>query len=301
MLPNNLWPNHWPTLTINNKVAHQNHPCQQLNLILIPDPTQTTLTIEIHVAPHNLEPLVLDLHNLPEPYHIIVNCVAQVKLTLLTTNINTNTKLSLYAQENSQLKHILWECSLAQYVIILHKQAHYTGYIYSINNSALLYNLTLQEPLSTAHIYQLGFCSKQTKAVTQLHIIHNAQQTTSATLCRNISQDTATITHTSKIHVAPAAYNSVAALDVKNLLLNSGACIKASPQLEIYNQDVSCSHANTTGSFDPEVLFYLQSRGLDQTAAKQLLLQSFIANVLRIEHPILATNLYQALGLPEYA
>lgn len=51
------------------------------------------------------------------------------------------------------------------------------------------------------------------------------------------------------------------------------------PELEIYADDVKCSHGATTGQLDQEPLFYMQSRGIDEKSAKALLIQAFIAEV----------------------
>ena len=65
-----------------------------------------------------------------------------------------------------------------------------------------------------------------------------------------------------------------------NLLLGEQAAMYAKPELEIYADDVRCSHGCTTGQFDKEALFYLRSRGMTETAANNLLVQAFLAEVL---------------------
>ena len=56
--------------------------------------------------------------------------------------------------------------------------------------------------------------------------------------------------------------------------------MNSNPQLEIYADDVKCSHGSTTGALDTESLFYLQSRGLDSITAKSLLIHGFITELL---------------------
>jgi Fe-S cluster assembly protein SufD len=62
-----------------------------------------------------------------------------------------------------------------------------------------------------------------------------------------------------------------------NILLERGATIYAKPELEIYADDVRCSHGCTTGQFDEEAVFYLRSRGMPEAAARRLLTQAFMA------------------------
>ena len=66
----------------------------------------------------------------------------------------------------------------------------------------------------------------------------------------------------------------------KTLLLNTGAEIDAKPELEIYADDVKCSHGATTGQIDETALFYLRSRGVPEALARNLLIQSFLGEAL---------------------
>jgi Fe-S cluster assembly protein SufD len=66
----------------------------------------------------------------------------------------------------------------------------------------------------------------------------------------------------------------------RNLLLSPGAEIDTKPELEIYADDVQCSHGATTGQLDPAALFYLRSRGLEESEARSALTRAFAAAVL---------------------
>mgnify|MGYP002851977610 CR=1 FL=1 len=65
----------------------------------------------------------------------------------------------------------------------------------------------------------------------------------------------------------------------KTLLLSQGAKVDTKPQLEIYADDVKCSHGAAIGQLDHEALFYLQTRGLDQKRARDLLTYGFVSEV----------------------
>ena len=66
----------------------------------------------------------------------------------------------------------------------------------------------------------------------------------------------------------------------RNVLLTKYAKVNSKPQLEIYADDVACSHGSTTGQIDKEALFYLQSRGINRRQAETLLLSAFLADVI---------------------
>ena len=83
-----------------------------------------------------------------------------------------------------------------------------------------------------------------------------------------------------QILVAPHAQGTDAKQQSRNLLLSEAARVDTKPQLEIYADDVKCSHGATVGALDPEELFYLQSRGLNADDARNLLTYGFAADVL---------------------
>ena len=66
----------------------------------------------------------------------------------------------------------------------------------------------------------------------------------------------------------------------RGLLLSPSAEIDSRPQLEIHTDEVKCAHGATTGRLDPDMLFYMLSRGLDRETAQSLLIYAFLADVL---------------------
>ena len=83
-----------------------------------------------------------------------------------------------------------------------------------------------------------------------------------------------------QVYVAPGAQGTDAKQQSRNLLLSEAARVDTKPQLEIYADDVKCSHGAAVGQLDPEELFYLQSRGLNADDARNLLTYGFAADVL---------------------
>ncbi len=95
-----------------------------------------------------------------------------------------------------------------------------------------------------------------------------------------------------RVMVRPDAQKTDARQSNPNLLLADGAEIDTKPQLEIYADDVKCSHGSTIGRLDPESLFYLRSRGIGVEAARLLLTRGFAAEVLNaLPEPALAETL----------
>jgi Fe-S cluster assembly protein SufD len=80
--------------------------------------------------------------------------------------------------------------------------------------------------------------------------------------------------------VRPDAQKTDAKQTNKALLLSGDASINTKPQLEIFADDVKCTHGATVGRIDETALFYLKSRGVGQLLARQLLMYAFAADVL---------------------
>ena len=100
-----------------------------------------------------------------------------------------------------------------------------------------------------------------------------------------------------KIAVRKDAQKTDSKQSNKNLLLSEDATINTKPQLEIYADDVKCTHGATIGQIDPEAVFYLRSRGIGLEEARNLLIQAFADDILdRIKFEPLRSSLREALG-----
>lgn len=85
---------------------------------------------------------------------------------------------------------------------------------------------------------------------------------------------------TGLIYVAPGAEKTEAYQSNRNLVGSAEARMFSKPQLEIYNDDVKCSHGSATGQLDELQLFYMRTRGIDESTARLLLKQAFMADVI---------------------
>ena len=96
-----------------------------------------------------------------------------------------------------------------------------------------------------------------------------------------------------KIFVNQKAQKTNAFLNNYNILLDDNAIMESKPELEIYADDVKCSHGSATGDIDSEALFYLQSRGIGKDSARALLMHSFLGEVLE---KVANENVREAIG-----
>jgi len=111
-------------------------------------------------------------------------------------------------------------------------------------------------------------------------VTHAAPNTRSRQTARAIASDTSRVIFNSKVIVKAGAIHADSQQSCRGLLLSPNAEIDTRPQLEIHADEVKCAHGATTGRLDPDMLFYLLSRGLDRETAQSLLVYAFLADVL---------------------
>lgn len=109
---------------------------------------------------------------------------------------------------------------------------------------------------------------------------HLKPDTTSDLLYKNVLNDRARTIFSGLIKVEPGAHRTDAYQKVRNLLLSDEAEANSMPGLEILADDVRCTHGATSGQVEPEELFYLKSRGIDDLTAKQLVARGFLNEVV---------------------
>ncbi|WP_052080726.1 Fe-S cluster assembly protein SufD [Porphyromonas sp. COT-239 OH1446] len=124
------------------------------------------------------------------------------------------------------------------------------------------------------------------------YISHSVPHCTSDELFKYILADEASGAFTGRILVAIDAQKTQAYQNNRNLLLSPSARMQAKPQLEIYADDVKCSHGMTTGQLSSDALFYLRQRGIPERQARMFLSIAFAEDVLqRIEDEDLRCSL----------
>ena len=99
-------------------------------------------------------------------------------------------------------------------------------------------------------------------------------------LYKGVIDDQATAVFNGKVFVRKDAQKINAFQSNGNVLMSDTASVNSKPELEIYADDVKCSHGSTTGQLNEEAVFYLQSRGISERSARNLLVEAFIGEVL---------------------
>lgn len=99
-------------------------------------------------------------------------------------------------------------------------------------------------------------------------------------LHKGVARDRGRNVFQGKFHVERTAQKTDARMTANALLLSDGAEANHKPELEIYADDVECAHGSTSGALDAGALFYLRQRGLDESAARALLIEAFLGEVI---------------------
>ncbi len=141
-------------------------------------------------------------------------------------------------------------------------------------------NVVMEAPHCESHLYGLYF-QKGDCHVDNHTIVDNVEpHCLSNELYKGMLDDNSTGVFNGKIFVRQPAQKTNAFQSNKNVLLSDSASVNTKPQLEIFADDVKCSHGCTIGQLDEEALFYLQSRGISEKTAKAMLLLGFASDIL---------------------
>lgn len=145
------------------------------------------------------------------------------------------------------------------------------------------FDISLNGNASEAHITGAWHLSGTQHIDNQVSVSHIKPGGLSRQHMRSFVIDHAKSIFCGKIHIAKNADGSDATLNNRNLIESTSAEVYTKPELEIYAQDVTCSHGATVGEIDESAIFFLRSRGIPEKTARQLLVRGFLSEA--IKHP----------------
>ncbi len=138
----------------------------------------------------------------------------------------------------------------------------------------------LEGQYSSAFINGIHLLSKNKHHEIRTNTNHLYENTKSYQLIKSVIDDSSKSVYQGKIYVDSKAQKTDGYQLSKAVLLNEKSEFNAKPELEIYADDVKCSHGSASGSLNEESIFYLMSRGLDNKTAKELLITGFFLDVV---------------------
>ena len=163
----------------------------------------------------------------------------------------------------------------------------YTG-TYGLEAGMTLYNgltrnefrLSLDGENCETHLLGMGIADDDRRIDTLTLIDHNVPRCRSNELYKYSADDRSRCSFAGRILVRPGAHHTDSYQSNRNLLGSSDARIYSKPQLEIYNDDVKCSHGSASGQLDAMQLFYMRTRGIPEKEARTMLMQAFMVDVI---------------------
>ena len=147
------------------------------------------------------------------------------------------------------------------------------------------YYCSLLEPHAELELLGLAIEDRRRGVVTHSLIDHAAKDCRSNELFKYVAEDESEAVFSGRILVRPGASGTEAYQANRNILGSDNALIYSKPQLEIYNDDVKCSHGTATGKLDENQIFYMRARGVELDDARRMLKQAFMSDVIERVHP----------------
>lgn len=199
----------------------------------------------------------------------------------------TGGRLTMTVADNAHLQHIKLAFENARSYHFAHNDLLLGRDASAFSSSFLLGGQVLRHQTSTRlggensnlRLNSLAMPVKNEVCDSRTWLDHQVGYCTSRQLHKTIVSDKGRAVFNGLINVAPLALKTDGQMTNNNLLLGRLAEVDTKPQLEIYADDVKCSHGATVGRIDEEQLFYLRSRGIEQQAAQQMILYAFAAEL----------------------
>jgi len=213
--------------------------------------------------------------------------VIEQYVSLNETRHFTGSRLTMNVAANAQLHHIkmAFENPVSHHFahndIILAADAAAYSHSFLLGDAVLRHNTStrLDGENTTLRMNSLAMPVKSEVCDTRTWLEHNKGYCNSRQLHKTIVSDKGRAVFNGLINVAQHAIKTDGQMTNNNLLLGRLAEVDTKPQLEIYADDVKCSHGATIGRIDDEQMFYLRSRGIDKQAAEQMIIYAFAAEL----------------------
>lgn len=143
------------------------------------------------------------------------------------------------------------------------------------------YKISLAGINSSLTLLMLLLGKNEDNVKIQINVDHQNKETKSRVIMKGIIGDKASVDFEGKVKIEPNSKGSNAWLSANLLLLSDNAKGRAVPALEILENDIKAGHATTVGKVNDTELFYLMSRGLSKTKARDLIIQGFLSGFLQ--------------------
>ena len=194
----------------------------------------------------------------------------------------------IIAAADSRLDHVTIQAASGGARLVQHttvrqkKQSLYNSYTFTLPGADLVRNdlqTRLEEDHTETHLYGLYLTAGNQLVDNHTLVDHQKPFCFSNELYKGVLLEQSTGVFNGKVYVHKDAQKTNAFQQNNNLVIGKRATIDSKPELEIFADDVKCSHGSTVGQFSDEALFYLRARGIGEATAKALLINAFAFDV----------------------
>jgi len=199
-----------------------------------------------------------------------------------------NSLTEIIAHTDSRVDHTVIQAAAAGARLVNHttvrqkKQSLYNNYTFTLPGADLVRNdlqARLEEDHTETHLYGLYLAAGQQLVDNHTLVDHQKPSCFSNELYKGVLLEQSTGVFNGKVYVHKDAQKTNAFQQNNNLVISKKATIDSKPELEIFADDVKCSHGSTVGQFSEDALFYLRARGIGEETAKALLIAAFAFDV----------------------
>ena len=199
-----------------------------------------------------------------------------------------NSVTNFILDEGSKVEHILVDdysentYQISNVLVKQKRDSNFSSYNYSNGKMLARKDFIIELKERGAHCDLRGVYLADQKNHIDHHTIieHEDEHCTSNELYKGILSGKSTAVFNGRIHVHKAAQKTDAIQSNQNLLLSDDAIIHTKPELEIYADDVKCTHGATIGRLDEKGIFYLRARGIKREEAQKMMMRAYIGEVL---------------------
>jgi Fe-S cluster assembly protein SufD len=262
-----------PIQIINLLLSDKNQMVQHRNLFVL----EGSASAQVIICDHTLSPHMFLTNSVTEAY---TGENADLDLLRLQNEHNNSCQVTntwIHQERDSRLQH---------------------GTI-TLHGGMVRNNLRINLKGEGSQTFALGlFLTDKMQHVDSYTVIdHNSPHCTSNQFYKGVLDDSSTGAFNGMIHVHPDAQKTEAFQTNNNILLSDTAKMHSKPRLEIYADDVKCSHGATVGQLDEDALFYLQSRGISKDESRLMLMDAFTYDVVsKIKQPSLQERITELVG-----
>jgi len=255
-------------------------------------PANVTLTMPVHVV-HVATSAAAGVTIAPRTLAVIEQGATATLIETFVSldpqgNYFTDACAELVLGANARLEHIRVqrESAAAHHIgftqVDQQRDSHYRSFVLQLGGKMARHNLhaTLNGPNIETLLYGLYLTSGEQLIDNHTAIFHNEPNCNSWEVYKGVLADSSRAVFNGKVFVLPVAQKTDAKQTNRNLLLSDTAKVDTKPQLEIFADDVKCTHGATVGKLDELQRYYLQTRGIAGQTAQALLIWAFVAEVM---------------------